>query len=255
MENEELENSSGQKMVRRIIKYDVPDNQKYSDTVEELPFLRSMNGDYLPVDGSTFDEINVDEIMHVDGMHPDIPVIPKKRNVSPNDEDETIIVHFIPNESSHQKKSNKKDKEKELDVPEPENEDDEVSNETSKENDNQSDNDHLEQKEEKDLPTKEESLTDEKIERQRVGEKEKQHLANENVSQPLDAYLTSLNFSTKRSEHIPTRKKQYIKLIPLHQDQAWLRTIPKVSQMLEQFKQIGEAKVAPDSYDIWYYRH
>lgn len=254
MENEELENTSGQKIVRRIIKYDVPDNQKYSDTVEELPFIRSMSGtDYLPTDGTTFDEINVDEIMHVDGMHPDISVIPKKRNVSPNDEDETVIVHFIPDDNSRQENNDEKNEKKESDALKPENEDNDISNEPSKENNNQLDNAQIEQKEEKD--SSEENLANKEFEEQKAKEDEKQKLAEETVPQSLDAYLVSLNFPTKRSESIFTQKNEYIKLIPLHQDQAWLRTIPKVSQMLEQFKQIGEAKVASGSYDIWYYRH
>lgn len=254
MENEELENTSGQKIVRRIIKYDVPDNQKYSDTVEELPFIRSMNGtDYLPTDGTTFDEINVDEIMHVDGMHPDISVIPKKRNVGPNDEDETVIVHFIPDDNSRQENNDEKNEKKESDALEPENEGNDISSNTSKENNNQLDNAQIEQKEEKD--SSEENLANKEVEEQKAKEDEKQKLAEETVPQSLDAYLVSLNFPTKRSESIFTRKNEYIKLIPLHQDQAWLRTIPKVSQMLEQFKQIGEAKVASGSYDIWYYRH
>lgn len=255
MEDEELENTSGQKVIRRVIKYDVPDNQKYSDTVEELPFLRSMNGNYLPIAGTTFDEINVNEMIRVNGMHPDVSIVPEKRNVSSNDEDETVIIHFIPDENPRQENTDGKDEKKETDTLEPENEDDDISNETSKESNNQLDNVQVEQKEEKDSSTIKENLANKEFEEQKAKEDEKQKLAEETVPQSLDAYLVSLNFPTKRSESIFTRKNEYIKLIPLHQDQAWLRTIPKVSQILEQFKQIGEAKVASGSYDIWYYRH
>lgn len=257
--------------VRRIIKYDVPDNNNYSDTIQELQFVPNMSHNLYPVDGTTFEEIQIDNVMHIDNMKPDVKVIPEKDNVKPTDKDETIVVHFTPIKKEKKvnlDESDKNGEESEKTIDDPvsniaamlnqqfESETPEkpqiILNSDTDSNKNQSEN-----TQNNDF-SKEQTL-DSEIQLENTDDsyfKDIQKMEQEKVSDKTEIFLTSLNIPvTKRDRYLITRRHRNIHPIPLSQDKAWMRSIPQVCKILSNLQQIGEIDMTPDSYDMWYYRH
>lgn len=255
--------------VRRIIKYDVPDGNNYSDTIQEVKFMSNMADQVVPIDGTTFEELRVDDITHVDGMKPDIEVIPEKDDVQPTDKDETIVVHFTPVEGEQKPDldENSGDESKEN-----QNENDPVNtianllnqqfeSETPEEPQiiSKSDDNEEEQTEQDDESSEEPSTLESEIEMEKENNdrfENIEELEQEEVPDKTETFLASLNIPvTKREEYLIIRRHRNVHPIPLSQDKAWLRSIPQVCEVLSNLQQIGEIDMTPDSYDMWYYRH
>lgn len=258
-------------IVHRIIKYDVPDDNNYSDTIQELKFMSNMANQIYPVDGTTFEAIRVEDITHVDGMKPNIEVIPEKDNVQPTDKDETIVVHFTPVEGE-QKPDLDEDSDNESEEKQEENDpvntianllNQQFESETPEEPQIISKSDDNEEKqaetEQDDEPSEEPSPLESEIELEEKNNdrfKDIEELEQEEVPDKAETFLASLNIPvTKREEYLIIRRHRNVHPIPLSQDKAWLRSIPQVCEVLSNLQQIGEIDMTPDSYDMWYYRH
>lgn len=258
-------------IVRRIIKYDVPDDNNYSDTIQELKFMSNMANQIYPVDGTTFEAIRVEDITHVDGMKPNIEVIPEKDNVQPTDKDETIVVHFTPVEGE-QKPDLDENSDNESEEKQEENDpvntianllNQQFESETPEEPQIISKSDDNEEKqaetEQDDEPSEEPSPLESEIELEEKNNdrfKDIEELEQEEVPDKAETFLASLNIPvTKREEYLIIRRHRNVHPIPLSQDKAWLRSIPQVCEVLSNLQQTGEIDMTPDSYDMWYYRH
>lgn len=273
MSESEAQSTQAKKVinVRRIIKYDVPDGNNYSDTIQEVKFMSNMANQVVPIDGTTFEELRVDDITHVDGMKPDIEMIPEKDNVQPTDKNETIVVHFTPVEGE-QKPNLDEDNDNESEEEQNENNpvnaivsllNQQFENETPEEPQIISQPDDSQEKQTEIVPDIKPSEKLSALESNiRLEEENKdcfkdiEEMEQEKVSEKAETFLASLNIPvTKREEYLIIRRHRNVHPIPLSQDKAWLRSIPQVCEVLSNLQQIGEIDMTPDSYDMWYYRH